>query len=154
LTSERVRDWTLQYIKDVRRTLDYLETRSDIDPGKLGFYGYSWGARIGAIVGGVEERFRVLILAHGGLPAEPSDPAADELNFLPRVKVPVVMINGRYDHVFPVELSQKPFFERLGTPPGDKTSLLLAGGHSSPRNELIQAVLAGLDRYLGLVGRR
>ena len=154
LTSERFRDWTLQYIKDVRRTLDYLETRSDIDRKKLGFYGYSWGARIGAIVGGVEDRFKVLILAHGGLPAEPRDPAVDELNFLPRVKVPVLMINGRYDHVFPVEISQKPFFERLGTPVGDKTHLVLAGGHSSPRNELIQAVLGGLDRYLGPVQRR
>jgi dienelactone hydrolase len=153
ITSDEFRNWTLQYIKDVRRTLDYLETRSDIDREKLGFYGYSWGARIGAIVGGVEERFRVLILAHGGLPAEPRDAAVDELNFLPRVKVPVVMINGRYDHVFPVELSQKPFFERLGTPPAEKSYLLLAGGHSSPRNELIQAVLRGLDRYLGPVRR-
>jgi dienelactone hydrolase len=154
MTSAGLQDWTLQYIKDLRRTLDYLETRSDVDREKLGFYGYSWGARIGSIVGGVEERFRVLILAHGGLPAEPRPPAVDELNFLPRVKVPVVMINGRYDHVFPVELSQKPFFERLGTPPGDKTYLLLAGGHSSPRNELIQAVLGALDRYLGPVQRR
>ena len=148
------RDWTLQYIKDVRRTVDYLETRSDIDREKLGFYGYSWGARIGSIVGAVEDRFKVLILAHGGLPAEPRRPEVDELNFLPRVTVPVVMINGRYDHVFPVELSQKPFFERLGTAPTDKTYLELAGGHSSPRNELIQAVLRGLDRYLGPVERR
>ena len=154
MTSGGFQDWTLQYIKDVRRTLDYLESRRDIDRAKLGFYGYSWGARIGAIVGGVEDRFKVLILAHGGLAAEPRTPAVDELNFLPRVRVPVVMINGRYDHVFPVELSQKPFFERLGTPPGSKTYLTLAGGHSSPRNELIQAVLGGLDRYLGPVLRR
>jgi dienelactone hydrolase len=152
-TSDDFRDWTLQYIKDVRRTLDYLETRSDIDRGKLAFYGYSWGGRIGAIVGAVEERFKVLILAHGGLSAGPKAAAVDELNFLPRVKVPVVMINGRYDHVYPVELSQKPFFERLGTPAADKTYLQLAGGHSSPRNELIQAVLRGLDRYLGPVQR-
>jgi len=95
-----------------------------------------------------------LIVAHGGLADGPRPPAVDELNFLPRVKVPVVMINGRYDHVVPVELSQKPFFERLGTPSADKTPLLLAGGHSSPRNELIQAVLGGLDRYLGGVQRR
>ena len=152
--ADALRDWTLQYIKDVRRTVDYLETRSDIDREKLGFYGYSWGARIGSIVGAVEDRFKVLILAHGGLPAEPRRPEVDELNFLPRVTVPVVMINGRYDHVFPVELSQKPFFERLGTAPSDKTYLELAGGHSSPRNELIQAVLRGLDRYLGPVERR
>jgi dienelactone hydrolase len=152
-TSDEFREWTLQLIKDVRRTLDYLETRSDIDREKLGFYGYSWGARTGAIVGAVEERFKVLILAHGGLSADLKAAAVDELNFLPRVKVPVVMINGRYDHVFPVDLSQKPFFDRLGTPAADKTYLLLAGGHSRPRNELIQAVLRGLDRYLGPVQR-
>ena len=64
------------------------------------------------------------------------------------------MINGRYDHVFHVELSQKPFFERLGTPPGEKAHLVLVGGHSSPRDELIQVVLDGLDRYLGPVERR
>jgi len=81
-------------------------------------------------------------------------PEIDELNFLPRVTVPVVMINGRYDHIFPVEPSQKPFFERLGTAPANKTSVLLAGGHSSPRNELIQIVLGGLDRYLGPVEKR
>lgn len=154
LASGPYRDWTLQYIKDVRRTVDYLETRSDIDRGRVGFYGYSWGARIGAIVGGVEERFKVLILAHGGLPSESRRPEVDELNFLPRVKVPVVMINGRYDHVFPVGPSQEPFFARLGTPPDEKRHLVLGGGHSSPRNELIQAVLEGLDRYLGSVERR
>ena len=152
VSPENFRDWTIQYIKDVRRTVDYLETRSDIDREKLVFYGYSWGARIGSIVGGVEERFRVLILAHGGLPNESRRPEVDELNFLPRVKMPVLMINGRYDHVFPVEPSQKPFFERLGA--SDKTSLLLAGGHSSPRNELIREVLGGLDRYLGPLERR
>ena len=65
-----------------------------------------------------------------------------------------IAINGRYDHVFPVELSQQPFFARLGTSPGEKAHLDLGGGHSSPRNELIQAVLAGLDRYLGSVERR
>ena len=154
LSADVARDGTIQCIKDLRRTLDYLETRSDIDREKLGYYGYSWGARLGAIVGGVEERFKVLVLAHGGLPAEPRPPEVDELNFLPRVNVPVLMINGRYDHVFPVELSQKPFFERVGTRPADKTHLVLAGGHSSPRNELIQAVLGGLDRYLGPVERR
>ena len=154
LSADGYRDWTLQYVKDLRRTLDYLETRSDIDREKLGFYGYSWGARIGAIVGAVEERFRVLILAHGGLPADEVRPEVDELNFLPRVTVPVVMINGRYDHVFPVEISQKPFFERLGTSPANKTYLVLAGGHTSPRNELIQIVLGGLDRYLGPVEKR
>jgi hypothetical protein len=61
------------------------------------------------------------------------------------------MINGRYDHVFPVETSQKPFFHFLGTPEKDKINLIFDGGHTSPRNELIKAVLGWLDHYLGPV---
>ncbi len=143
------RDWTLRYIKDLRRTLDYLETRPDLNREKIAFYGYSWGARIGSIAGAVEDRWRVLILAHGGLSSSPRPPEVDEFNFLPRVQAPTIMINGRHDHIFPVELSQQPFFERLGTPPEDKVHLILEGGHSSPRNELIKAVLGWLDRYFG-----
>jgi dienelactone hydrolase/predicted Ser/Thr protein kinase len=151
LSPAEFRDWTLHYIKDLRRTVDYLETRENLDVAKLAFYGYSWGARIGPIASAVEDRFRVLILAHGGLPSASRAPEVDEFNFLPRVTVPTLMINGRYDHVFPVEPSQKPFFDLLGTPAGDKAHLILEGGHSSPRQKLIKAVLGWLDRYLGPV---
>jgi hypothetical protein len=74
----------------------------------------------------------------------------DEANY--RAAFALAVQSGRY--IFPVELSQKPFFERLGTSPVEKKYLVLAGGHSSPRNQLIQAVLGGLDRYLRPVERR
>jgi eukaryotic-like serine/threonine-protein kinase len=150
-TPDEFREWTFQYIKDLRRTVDYLETRQDVDKTKLAFYGYSWGARIGSIVGAVEDRFQTLILAHGGFHSDPKEAQVEEFNFAPRVKMPVLMINGRYDHVFPVETSQKPFFRFLGTPEKDKMNLIFDGGHTSPRNELIKAVLGWLDRYLGSV---
>ena len=62
----------------------------------------------------------------------------EELNFAPRVKIPVLMINGRYDHIYPVESSQKPFFKLLGTPEKDKVYLVFDGGHTTPRNEIDQ----------------
>lgn len=148
---DEFREWTLQYIKDVRRTLDYLETRGDVDKAKLAYYGYSWGGRIGAIVGSVEDRLRTMILAHGGFHSYSKQAEVEELNFAPRVKIPVLMINGRYDHIYPVESSQKPLFHFLGTPEKDKVYLIFDGGHTSPRNELIKAVLGWLDRYLGPV---
>lgn len=151
LNADQTRDWTIQYIKDVSRTIDYVETRHEVDPKKLAFYGYSWGARVGTIVGAIEDRFPVMILAHGGFHSYVKSPEIEELNFASRVKIPVLMINGRYDHVFPVEFSQKPFFQFLGTPPEHKSHLIFDGGHSSPRNELIKAVLGWLDRYLGPV---
>jgi len=35
-------DWCIKDCKDFSRSIDYLETRSDIDTSKLGFYGTSW----------------------------------------------------------------------------------------------------------------
>lgn len=148
-TQDEFREWTLQYIKDVRRTIDYLETRDDVNKSKLAYYGYSWGARIGAIVGSVEDRFQTMILAHAGFHSYTKQTEVEELNFAPRVKIPVLMINGRYDHIYPVESSQKPFFRFLGTPEKDKVYLIFDGGHTTPRNELIKSVLRWLDRYLG-----
>lgn len=149
LNPNQLREWTFQHIKDVRRTVDYLETRGDIDRQKIAFYGYSWGARVGAIIGAVEDRIQVMILAHGGFHSYEKVPEIDEFNFAPHVKMPVLMINGRYDHIFPVESSQKPFFKSMGTAPEHKRHLVFDGGHITPRNELIKAVLDWLDHYLG-----
>ena len=38
------RDMVVQWSKDLGRTIDYLETRSDIDARKVGYYGISAGA--------------------------------------------------------------------------------------------------------------
>ena len=37
----------LQWSKDLGRSIDYLETRSDIDVHKLAYYGVSLGAAMG-----------------------------------------------------------------------------------------------------------
>jgi hypothetical protein len=63
----------------------------------------------------------------------------------------VLMLNGKYDFFFPLELSQKPFFENLGTPADRKKYIVYEGGHDVPRTELISQTLAWLDRYLGPV---
>jgi eukaryotic-like serine/threonine-protein kinase len=65
----------------------------------------------------------------------------------------VLMIDGRYDHIAPVETSQKPMFHFLGTPEKDKLHLLFDGSHVVPRENTIRAVLDWLDRYLGPVKR-
>ena len=42
-------------VTDLRRGLDYLETRTDVDPGKVAFYGPSAGAQIGLILAAKSE---------------------------------------------------------------------------------------------------
>jgi len=50
----------------VRRAVDLLTGRDDVDPDRIGFVGWSAGARAGAIISGVEPRFHALVLISGG----------------------------------------------------------------------------------------
>ena len=61
------------------------------------------------------------------------------------------MLNGQYDWIFPVETSQRPFFERLGTPTEHKRLVLSQSGHLLPRDQVIRETLGWLDLYLGPV---
>ena len=143
------RDVTIQRTKDFFRSVDYLETRADVDNAKLGFYGLSWGADFAPRVLALEKRVRVGVLVGGGFPSEPEPPEVDPINFAPRVTIPVLMVNGRYDFDTPLNTSQRPLFRWLGTLPKDKRNALFDTGHVPPRNEIIKETLDWLDRYLG-----
>ena len=151
----RYRDYVRMWVQDLGRTLDYLETRDDIDAGALAFFGQSWGGRMGPLMLGVEPRFRAAVLNVAGLKFQRALPEADPFHYVSRVELPVLMLNGRYDFFFPLETSQRPLFELLGTPDEDKRWVVYDGGHAIPRTEMIAETLAWLDRYLGPVdGRR
>jgi len=55
----------VQTIVDMRRAVDVLVSRVDVDPARLGFIGNSYGAAMGGILAGVEERIRAFVLAVG-----------------------------------------------------------------------------------------
>ena len=59
------------------------------------------------------------------------------------------MLNGRYDHTFPVETAQLPYFRSLGTPEKDKKHVIYESGHAPPRKDYIRESLDWLDKYLG-----
>ncbi|HYW43335.1 MAG TPA: protein kinase [Bryobacteraceae bacterium] len=148
----RWREMNLQQSKDLGRTIDYIETRPDIDARKLAFYGNSYGAAMAPHLVAVEPRIRCVVMMSGGsfekVPAE-----VDSWNFAPRVKAPVLMVNGRDDFRFPLETSQLPLFRLLGTPAKDKQHVVREGGHLNPagRPDIIKEILDWLDRYLGPV---
>jgi formylglycine-generating enzyme required for sulfatase activity/predicted esterase len=146
--STRYRDRVIQWAKDLGRSIDYLESRSDIDRSKLAFYGFSWGACLGAILPAVENRFRASVLMGPGMYLEEARPEVDQINFAPRVTIPTLILDGRDDFVFPRETSQQPFYRFLGTPPEHKRMAWFDGGHSVPRHNLIWETLDWLDRYL------
>ncbi len=145
------RDHVIMWAQDLSRSIDYLETRPDIDTKRLAYYGVSWGAAMGAIMPAVEKRFKASILYIAGLGFEPALPEVDQINFVSRVTIPMLMLNGKYDHYFPLETSQKPMFQLLGTPPEHKRHVVYETGHFVPRTQLIKESLEWLDRYLGPV---
>jgi formylglycine-generating enzyme required for sulfatase activity/dienelactone hydrolase len=150
-TTSTWRDHVIMWAKDASRAIDYAETRPELDHAKLAYYGYSWGAEMGAIIPAVDPRIKVVVLALGGLDFHRSLPEVDTNNLVSRVKQPVLMLNGRYDFFFPVESTQDPFYRLLGSKKDQKKHLLFDTGHNIPRNELIKESLNWLDQYLGPV---
>jgi eukaryotic-like serine/threonine-protein kinase len=145
------RDHVIEWSKDLGRTIDYIETRKDLDHEKLVYYGLSWGANLGNILPALERRIKVIVLVGGGFDPAKKLPEVEEINFAPRVTMPVLMINGQYDHFFPLESSQMPMFRFLGTPQKDKRHAVFDGGHIPPHDQMIREILDWLDRYLGPV---
>lgn len=145
------RDYVVMWEKDLARSIDYLESRSDLDASRLTYYGLSWGGEMGGIMPAVEKRIKVNILYVAGLSFQRARPEADAINYLGRVKQPTLMLNGEFDFFFPAETSQKPMFDLLGVPAGQKKRLTYPNGHSVPRTELIKEALAWVDHYLGPV---
>ena len=137
-----------------RRALDYLETRPDIDAARLSFYGLSWGGQLAPITIALDPRIKAGVLLMGGLFGDKPAPEVDSFTFAPRVRIPILMLNGDQDHIFPLQTSQRPLFEALGTPSADKKHVLYPGGHEifvTQRSQIVQEVVGWLDRYVGRV---
>ncbi len=154
----------------MRRAVDYLKTRGDVDAGAIGYYGVSWGAERGSWALAIEDRIKAAALADGGIWLDrlnrPDVPAADggawtgplqgpeqnPIHFLPRIKIPVLMLNGEFDPIFPLKEAQEPMFHLLGTPAEHKRHRLSKVGHmGTTPHERIQETLDWFDRYLGPV---
>jgi formylglycine-generating enzyme required for sulfatase activity/dienelactone hydrolase len=145
-----VREMEIQWAKDLFRAVDYLETRNDIDMQHLGYYSLSMGAFYGPIPVSLEPRIKAAVFAAGGLRYERS-PQNQPANFMPHVKVPVLLVNGKDDFAVNDEERQR-FFELLGTSESLKKRVALDGGHvPQDMRGLFREVLAWYDTHLGAV---
>jgi len=132
------------------RTIDYLKTRSDIYSGQLGFYGLSWDGFISPVALAIEaDRFDAAVLAVAGLdPDGRYLPETDPFNFITRVTMPVLMINGEYDAVVPRSSAQLPMHEWLGSEAEHKRMFVAPSSHLVPLELVIRESLDWFDRYL------
>jgi formylglycine-generating enzyme required for sulfatase activity/dienelactone hydrolase/predicted Ser/Thr protein kinase len=147
------RELAIQWYKDLGRSIDYLETRPDIDREKLAYQGVSMGAAEGPRLMALEPRMRAGVLLFGGA-LERHSAEVDAFHFAPRSRAPTLMVNGRDDLAFPLETSQIPLFRLLGAAEKDKRHFVVEGGHAPLNQEVIRETLEWLDRYLGPVKTR
>ena len=147
------KDHVVMWGKDLKRSVDYLETREDVDSDRLAFMGLSWGAAMGPIMMAVEPRLKAGIVVVAGLNFQQALPEVDQVHYLSRVTIPILMLNGKYDFFFPYETSQLPYFELLGTPAEHKRLVVHEASHSFPNTDAARESLAWLDEYLDPVAR-
>ncbi len=146
------REELVAHTTDLRRGLDYLASRGDLDMSRIAFYGFSQGTEEGFIYAAVENRYRSIILVAGSLPA--SNPAwlpeITPANFAYHIIAPKLMLNGRYDEVFPLKTDIEPLYKFLREP---KRQFLYDAGHSPPLEIIVPVVNSWLDETLGPVKR-
>jgi len=164
----------IQTIIDLRRAVDYLETRPEIDKEKIGYVGGSMGGIFGAIFIGVEPRIKAaaLLVAGGNmslmirkskhhtmpairryLEAEGIsyeeiqrflDPV-DPINFIDKFSPrPVVFHLGKYDEIVPAEAGEQ-LYKKAKEP---KNVYWYDSGHNLPLDLVLARVLDFMDKEL------
>ncbi len=144
------KDLVISWSRDFSRSIDYLETRPDIDHQNLGYFTFS--TPFAPVMSAIDGRIKAA--AHLGTGFSPTSvpPEYDPLHFAPRAKEPTLILGGRYDFILPVDACQRPMLRLLGAPEEDKRLVLFDRGHVvRPGPEVIKEVLDWFDRYLGPV---
>ena len=91
---------------------------------------------------------RKAILDAGGF--YPYPPAYSQVNFAPRIRIPILLQGGRYDPYFPLEANQAPYLALFGTAEKDKHHKIYETGHYIWNgNRWMKDLLDFLDKNLG-----
>jgi cephalosporin-C deacetylase-like acetyl esterase len=164
----------IQTIIDLRRAIDFLETRIEIDSGRIGYIGGSMGGIFGALLVGVESRVKaaVIIVGGGNIPlmiktsrhysVPPIRSRIETLGItyeqLEHILAPIDPINfihlasprplqfhcGRYDDIVPAE-TQRQLAEKASEP---KEVYWYDAGHGLPLEPMASRIIGFLDKYL------
>ena len=73
------------------------------------------------------------------------------MNYIGRVKQPILALAGEYDTLQNPETHITPAFELFGTPDDLKKLIYYKTDHIPPKTDMIREVLGWLDEYLGPV---
>ncbi len=134
---------------DERRGLDYLETRGDIDMGRIALFTPS-STGFGHILAAVEQRYRTVALQGAAVRKYHLQwkPEVNPINFVPLIKAPKIQIHGLYDEAEPFKTEGEPLFKLLREP---KKLVTFEGGHIPPPELFFPLMSAWLDEKMGPV---
>ena len=149
-TTAEHRDKMVNWITDLRRGLDYLETRNDIDSKKIAFCGPSSGASVGLILAAVDRRYASVFFAATGIRKSFTQWIAEAniVNFAPHIRGPILILQGRYDENLAWKAEAEPLYKLLREP---KRLILFDGGHAPPLELFATTIDRWLDETLGPV---
>lgn len=174
--SYSIRDAWIQTVIDLRRAVDYLESRPDIDKAKIGYLGLSMGGMLGAVLGGVEPRISCFYLAvpGGGIVnavkhidqypnlkqhfavqmtpdvmkrVEDIANVIDPIYFVGRILPrPLMIVVGTHDEIMPAEMSAALIEAAHAAPENVKR---IDSGHIPPPNIIAFDIRNFFVKYLG-----
>jgi dipeptidyl aminopeptidase/acylaminoacyl peptidase len=149
---EARRDVVYRWSREIARSIDYLETRADVDRERIAYYGFSLGATWGTVLTAVEPRIKANVFLGGGVSISRYRPEVYPVHYAPRLTIPTLFLTGKDDFVRPIQSRQEPLFRLIGTPDDRKKLAAFAGGHvPSDMTSVAREALAWLDRWLGPV---
>ncbi len=164
------RDATIQTVVDARRAVDFLQSREEVMPDRIGLVGGSMGGILGTLVAAVETRIKasVLLVAGGnwskiasisqhgdaknlrkvGVDMERLGKVlacVDPINFAEMISPrPVLFQLGKKDDVVPAETGRE-LFEAAKEP---KEVDWYDSGHGLPMDKVVPRVMSWLDSHL------
>ena len=142
-------DWTIQTVKDVQRSFDFLVDQAGVNSKRIGLVGFSRGAVIGSITGGIEHRLAATVLLYGGhFDALETGhlPAACPANYIGRISPrPLLMVNATQDTDLIRETSVLPLYALAKSP---KKIVWTEGGHGVLTDEARSQILQWLQENI------
>ncbi|HEY9231335.1 MAG TPA: SUMF1/EgtB/PvdO family nonheme iron enzyme, partial [Blastocatellia bacterium] len=145
------RDRVMTDLTDLRRGLDYLETRQDIDARRIAMFGPSGGV-LKLLMPAIESRYRSVIYTGTGLHGDylQTPPEVNPINFVSHIRAPKLLLHGRYDEADPLTTMNEPLFRLLVEP---KRRIIYDGGHIPAPEIMFPSINAWLDETMGAVIR-
>ena len=131
------RDHSISWVKEVRYAVDYA-IKNGYEPH---YFGVSWGGQMGVNILAIEDRFKTGVLAVGGISLDDVREEIQPEKYAARIKMPTLLLNGRYDYFFPYQSSQLPLYNLLNLDNENKRHVVVEEAHYVPSHIAVEETL-------------